>query len=110
MKFLTISTVKDTFSMLPVAMERQLLEATLAWMDGQKKQGKLVEAYEAPGGTSLVISEHPSAEDLVQTLAAIPMGGFLDFKVHALADFHTSMQVHIEACKQAEKAFPAAPK
>jgi hypothetical protein len=85
------------------------MEATLAMMDEQKKRGKLLEAYEAPDAC-IVISESPSAEDLIQTQAAIPMGGFLDFKVYPLADFRKSMQAFIEACKQAEKMFPGAPK
>ena len=102
--------MKDTFSTLPPAINRQLMEATLAWMDEQKKRGELLQAYDAPGGICIVISESPSAEDMVQTLAAIPMGGFLDFKVYPLADYHKSMEAFIEVCKQAEKLFPCAPK
>ena len=110
MKFLTISTVKDTFSMLPPPIPRLLLEATVAWMDEQKKKGKIIEMYEIPGGDCVVISEHSFADDLAQTLAAIPMGGFLNFKVYPLADFNKSMQAYIGACKQAEQLFPSAPK
>ena len=110
MKFLFVTTVKDTFTVLPATVNRQLMEATVAWMDDQKKRGKLLEAYMTPGGASAVICEHPSVEDAAQTIAACPMGGFLNFEVYALADYHVAMKAYIEACKQAEKLFPSAPR
>ena len=110
MKFLTICTMKEAFSMLPPATEERLMELTSAWMDDQKKKGKVLEAYLSPGGTCIVISEEASAEEIVQDQAAIPMGGFMDFKVYPLADMKKSMQAYIEACKQAVKLFPSAPK
>ena len=107
MKFLTISTLKDTFSTVPPAIARQLVEATLAWTNEQKKAGRIPEIYEIAGGGSAVICEHPSLEDVVETLANIPMGGFMNFEVHPLADFNQSMKAYIEAFKTAEKLFPS---
>lgn len=111
MKFLTITSTKDTFSMLPPAISRQLMEATVAWVNEQKKAGKLLEIYSIPGWWRTVgISEHPSAEEVAQTLAGVPMGGFMNFEVYPLADFDESMKAHIESAKRAEQLFPAAPK
>jgi len=107
MKFLVIGTLKDTFSMLPPAVGRQLMEASVAWVNQQKKVGKLLEIYAIPDGRPVGISEHPSAEDLAQTLAGVPMGGLLNFEVYPLADFNQAMKANIEAYKAAEQMFPA---
>jgi muconolactone delta-isomerase len=94
--------------MVPPAINRQLLEASVAWVNQQKKAGKLLEIYSTSGwGRIVAISEHPSAEDVAQTLAGVPMGGFLNFEVYPLSDFNQSMKANIEACKTAEQMFPA---
>jgi len=98
-------------STLPPAINRQLLEATLAWVNQQKQAGKVLEIYSVPGWwRTIAIVEHPSAEDVAQTLAGVPMGGFMNFEVYLLADFNESMKANIEAAKAAEQLFPAAPK
>ena len=107
-KFLIITSTKDTFSMLPPAISRQLIEATVAWVNQQKKAGKLLEIYAIPGWwRTVAISEHNSAEEVAQTLAGVPMGGFLNFEVYPLADFAQSIKANIEAYKTAEQLFPA---
>ena len=110
MKFLVMSTVKDTFSMVPLAIKRQFMEAGVAWMDEQKKKGKLLEAYQTPDKSTVAICEVASIEDGIQMEATNPMSGFMDNKVYPLADFNKSMQAYIGACKQAEKLFPSASK
>jgi len=107
MKFLVIVSTKDTFSMLPPAVGRQLMEASVTWINQQKKAGKVLEIYAIPDGRIVAISEHPSAEDVAQTLATVPMGGFLNFEVYPLADFNQAMKANIEAYKAAEQMFPA---
>jgi len=103
-----MTSIKDTFSMLPPAINRQLLEASGAWVNEQKKAGKLLEIYSIPGWWRTVgISEHPSAEEVAQTLAGAPMGGFLNFEVYPLSDFNQSIKANIEAYKAAEQMFPA---
>ena len=111
MKFLIISSLKDTVSTLPPAISRQLMEASVAWVNQQKQAGKVLEIYSLAGwGRTAAICEHPSAEDVAQTLAGVPMGGFMDFEVYPLADFNESMKAHIEAAKAAEQLFSCAPK
>jgi muconolactone delta-isomerase len=110
MKFLITSTPKDTWSTLPPAISRQLLEANIAFINQQKQAGKLLEIYSAPDGCTIAICEHPSAEDLTQTLAGVPGGGLLNFEVHPLADYVQTMKAYIEAAKAAEQLFPAAPR
>jgi muconolactone delta-isomerase len=106
-KFLTITSMKDTFSMLPPAIGRQLMEATVAWVNQQKKAGRVLEIYAIPDGRTVTISENPSAEDIAQALAGVPMEGFLNFEVYPLADFNETMKAYIESAKTAEQMFPA---
>lgn len=111
MKFLTISSTKDVASTLPPAVVRQLLEATLDSMNQNRQAGIILEAYAMAGWQrTMVISEHKSAEEVVQSLSTIPFGAFLDFEVYPLADFNEMMKAHIESAKRAEQLFPAAPK
>ena len=111
MKFLTITTIKDTMSTLPPAISRQLMEATVAYTNQLRQAGIILEIYTIAGwARTAVICEHESAEHLVQTLSGIPMGGFMNFEVYPLADFDESMKAHIESAKRAEQLFPAAPK
>lgn len=70
---------------------RQVIEATLAWVNAQKKAGKILDIYAIPRGRTAVICNHPSAEDAAQTIVSIPMGGLMTFEVHALADFDETM-------------------
>ena len=103
MKFLTISKVTDAAALCPPAAMRQMLEATVAWMDAQKKAGKLLEAYAIPGGRVAVICEHPDSNDAAQTIASLPVGVFMEHEVYALADINAQMKVIIENLKQAEQ-------
>ena len=96
--------------MVPLATQRKLMEATLAWTNEHKKAGYILEVYMMGAGEPLVICEHPTIEDYYQTIATIPIGGFCDMKVYPLADFDVSMNAYIEAMKQAEKMFPSTPK
>jgi hypothetical protein len=58
----------------------------------------------------MVISEAKSAEESVQRILALPIGGFTDFETYPLANFNESMKADIEAIKTAEKMFPIPPK
>jgi muconolactone delta-isomerase len=93
--------------MLPPAVARQLMEASLEWAEHQKKTGKLLEIHSMPGGRTMAICEHASAEDLEQTLASLPLNGYMHFEVYPLSDFSTSLKAHIESMRAAEKMFPA---
>ena len=111
MKFVGIISVKDTMSTLPPAVTRQLLEATVAWGNQQKKAGELLEIYAMAGWRrTMVIYEAESAEAVVQRIAENPMGAFLNVETYALADFDEMMKANIESVKRAEQLFPAAPK
>jgi muconolactone delta-isomerase len=111
MKFLTIAKVKDTASTVPPSVMRPLLEATLDLMNQNKKAGKILEMYYMAGsGRSMVIGEQKSAEELVQAISTLPIGGFMDFETYPLADFNESMKATIESMKAAEKMFPGPPR
>jgi muconolactone delta-isomerase len=111
MKFLTISKMKDTASTMPPSVMRQLMEATSDLMKQETKAGRILEYYFIPGWDRVVaINEVKSAEEIVQRISALPVGGFLDFEVYPLADAFEAMKTYIESLKMAEKMFPGPPK
>lgn len=108
MKFVHITSLKDTASTLPPAVTRQLLEATVAWVNQRKQAGKLLEIYAMAGWRrTMAIYEAESAEAVVQGVAENPFGGFLTHEVYPLADFDEAMKANIESLKAAEKRFPS---
>ena len=110
MKFLTISKVTDTAALCPANIARPLMEATISWLDAQKKAGKILEFYAISDGRFVVICEERSADDAVKTLASNPFSSFLNDEMYALADGSAAMKVHLERIKQAEKLSLSAPK
>ncbi len=107
MRFLTISKMKDIAATVPPSVMRQLMEATADLVNQEMKAGRILEAYFMAGsGGSMVIAEAKSAEEIVQRISALPVGGFMDFETYALADFNESMKAYIESYKVAEKMFP----
>jgi len=111
MKFLTITKMKDIASTVPPSVMRPLTEATLDLMNQEMKAGRILEAYFMAGsGRTMVIAEAKSAEEIVQRILALPIGGFMDFETYPLANFNESMKADIEAIKAAEKMFPMPPK
>ncbi len=111
MKFMTIAKMKDVASTVPPSVMRQLMEATFNLMNQDMKAGRILEAYFMAGsGRSVVISEAKSAEEIVQSISALPIEGFMDFETYPLADFNESMKAYIEAIKAAEKMFPGPPR
>ena len=111
MKFLSISRIKDTASMVPPSVMRPLMEATLNVMNQEMKAGRVLEAYFMAGsGRAVVMVEAKSAEEIVQMIMALPLAGFMDFETYPLANFNESMKADIEAIKAAEKMFPTPPR
>lgn len=111
MKFLTISKMKDTASTVPPSVMRPLMEATRDLMNQEMKAGRILEAYFMAGSDrNMVIAEAKSAEEIVQRISALPIGGFMDFETYTLADFNESMKAILESYKAAEKMFPGPPK
>ena len=108
MKFLTLTSLKDSASMLPPAVSRQLLEATIDYMNKMKQAGKVLEMYHLAGCERyVVISELDSAEELAMDAAALPFGPFMNWETYALADSNEVWKVELEIMKRAEKLFPA---
>ena len=107
-KFIKLSKPKDIMFTLPPAVLRQLVEGTVAWADQQKQAGKLLEIYSVPGwGKTIAIYEFGSAEEMAQSVAALPVASFLDIEFYPLADWNEFMKGNIEFTKRAEQMFPA---
>ncbi len=107
MKFVSLCTLKDSVSIVPPAKIRQLVEASIEWSNQLKKEGKLLELYSLPGGRTLAICEHSSAEDLNQTLTSMPIGIYMNFEVFPLADFNITMKALVEVLKAGERMAPS---
>jgi muconolactone delta-isomerase len=111
MKFLFIGKTRDVGIALPPALIRQLLEATVAAMNQQKKEGKILEVYFIPGAASFVtLGEFKTAEEMVRNFNTMPFATYMVFEIHPLADFNESMKIIMEKLKEAEKMMPGAPK
>ena len=112
MKFLIFSTTKDTASTLPPAIARQLLEATLDYVNQLKKEvkkeGEIFEIYELAGtDRTMIICEYDSAEELTRVLCAVPFAGYESVEIYPLSDFNEYMKDSIESLKKAEQLFPS---
>ena len=107
MKFLTISTFKDTLSTLPLGTTMQMMQGMQAWMKQQKESGKILEAYVIPGWKrGVVIGEFGSAEEITQMLPQMPGFGFMDFEMYPLADFDEGVNDFVEGLKKAQQSAP----
>ena len=104
MKFVVFSTTKDTASMLSPAVTRQLLEASLDYVNQLKKAGKILEIYQQAGSDrSISICEYDSAEELTHDVCALPFTGYETIEVYPLSDFNEYMKDSIENLKKAEQ-------
>ena len=111
MKFLITGKMKDMALAVPIPLYRQLTEAGVAVINKQKKEGKVQEAYWIPGvGTTVIIGEANTAEELVKNFNEAPISAYMSFEIFPLADFNESMKIIIERLKAAEKLFPSAAK
>jgi muconolactone delta-isomerase len=111
MKFLVIGKPREALFTLPLALGRQLTEASLTAINKQKKEGKLLEIYWIPGATTGVsLYECKTAEEMVKNLNEIPISMFYGFESYPLADFNESMKIIIERTKEMEKMMLGAPK
>jgi hypothetical protein len=110
MKFLSISKAKDSASMLPPTVARQLLEMSAAGINQQKKLGKVLEFYYSPAGYAIVILEYKSAEEWVKDQNMIPILSYYDSVVYPLAEGEEALKSFVEGLKAAEKMMAGAPR
>jgi len=106
-KFLLISSYKDTMTTLPPAVARQMSEGMLGWMQQQRQAGRVLDAYVIPAWKrAVLICDFESGDQITQILPGMPGFGFMDFEVYPLADFDGSVKYFVEALKKAEQLMP----
>lgn len=111
MKFLMIGKMKDAALTLPPALGRQIMEASVAVVNKQRKEGKIEQIYWVPGAaTTISLGECKTAEEMVKNFNESPSANFMSFEVYPLADFNESMKIIIERLKEAEKMMASMPK
>ena len=107
MKFLLISSYKESMTTLPPAMARKMTEGMLGWMQQQRQAGRVIETYVIPAWKRAVcICDFESGDQVTQVLPGMPGFGFMDFELYPLADFDGAVKNLIEALKKAEQQFP----
>ena len=93
MKFLVMSSFKDTYFTLPPDKIKKIMEGTYEVLRQSRNTGTLLDLYYIPGWDRAVgIEEHDSAEKLNQHLSSTPAAPFLKFEVYPLSDFDEAMQ------------------
>jgi hypothetical protein len=111
MKILTIAKFKDTATMLPPAVLLPMMEASVAEMKKQKKEGKVVDWYFSPGTfQSIVLLEYDSAEQWAKDQAKIPILMYCDSEAYILADYEPYLNNMLEVLRAAVKTMPGIPK
>ena len=109
MKFLCITKVKDSLLTMPPAVMRQILEASAAAIEQQKKQGTVLEFYYSPAGYNIIILEYNDAEEWAKEQLSVPVLTYLDIQVYPLTDGSTTINAMIEVLKATEQTMPGAP-
>ena len=110
MKFLSIGKPKDTITILPPAITRQLLEISMAGMKQLKKEGKSLEGYVSPAGCMAVILDYKNVEEWVKDQLVVPILTYYNQEIYPLADMDELMKAYVECLKAAEKMMAGAPR
>jgi muconolactone delta-isomerase len=109
MKLLCITKVKDSLLTMPPAVMRQILEASAAAIEQQKKQGKVLEYYYSPAGYNIVILDYKDAEEWAKDQLSVPVLTYVDTQVYPLTDGSTTINGMIEVLKATEQMMPGTP-
>jgi len=100
MKFLTISSLKDVYYELPPSERKQLLEASVDYINQEKEAGKILEFYFLVGWNRVMsITEHSSAQALYQHLNSFPVGAYMNYETYPLADLNEAVNIMLERYK-----------
>jgi hypothetical protein len=111
MKFLTINRMKDTMGLLPPATLAALFETSIAAIQQQKKEGRILDMYFSPGeGVLIGIHNQDNADKWADDLAKIPIMMYAEYKAYPLASFDEYVKKNLEAVKMAAKMTPPGPK
>ena len=94
MKFLIITRMKDTFSMVPLEKQAQIMEGVVAFIDKYKKAGVCKEIYNISSIHGTVsLWEVDSGEKGSALFSENPAFGFEDYEMYAVSDFDAQMNV-----------------
>ena len=106
MKFLVITSFKDSILSLSPKVVRKAMEETLDMMEqAMKPGGGILEAYVIPGQNRAVsIQEEASAETMAEHMNSVPMSGLMHFEIYPLAEWDAWTRSFMEYMKKAEKS------
>jgi hypothetical protein len=90
LKILAISKMKDIALTLPPNVFMMLMEASVAALEQQKKEGKILDSYYLPGSDRImVVLDYDSAEQWAKDAGMIPILRYCDFAADPLVDLRT---------------------
>ena len=97
MKFLIITRMKDTFGMVPLDKQAQIMDGVVAFVDKYKKAGVCKEIYNISSihGTASVWDVESSEKGSALFLEN-PAYGFEDIEMYAVSDFDVQMKTQKE--------------
>jgi muconolactone delta-isomerase len=97
MKFLLITRMKDTFSMVPPDKQAQIMQGVAAFVDKYKKVGVCKEIYTIASIHGTVsVWDVESGEKGSALFTENPAFGFEDYEMYAISDFDAYMKVQME--------------
>ena len=97
MKFIKIGVHTEEFRTSPPANLAQLTESHVAWLERQKKAGKLLEAYYLPEtGRSISIWEFESAEEIDRHFRDDPLWWTFVWELYPAADLLEHIKYYME--------------
>ena len=103
MKILSIGRPTDALKALPPAALLQLAEASIAVMQQQHKEGKLLEYYYSPagGGRIIIILDYRDGEEWVKDLMSVPIQSYYEYDIYPMADGFETAKAMFAAMKAA---------
>ena len=108
MKFLVISSFKDTIVTVPPSIVKKAWELSADALNRDMKAGKILAFYAIPGqNRGISIHERGSAEELVEHFKSTPIATLVDFEVYPLADMEVWAKAFMETLELAEKMMPS---
>jgi hypothetical protein len=111
LKILTISKLKDIALTLPPNVFIPLMEVSVAVLEQQKKEGKILDSYYLPGSDRIMVMlNYDSAEKWAKDAGMIPILRYCDFTADPLVDLIPYMKDLVNGAKMAAAKMPIPPK
>ena len=101
MKFLAMTRVKDTFTVLPIEIKVQLMEGVTAFINKYRQADTCKGIYSIANiKGSVSIWDVESSEKMAEIVRENPFAPFQDIELYVISDNDTHMKAQIELLKR----------